>query len=332
MKLNYRYILLGIVLLIMLMSACREVETTTEVHPDGSCTRTVFVNEDSTEVAASYFPFPTDTSWSITQDTADQYLAEKWFARVSDLNDVLQPAADTLMQARITVQLEKHFRWFHTRYKYRETYRDYNPYQKVPVTDYLSPEDLRLYYLNEDTLDIEDKTDAWSKEAIFEEFYQPLLEAAGSLNDPELTAEMIQTGKPDLYNAILDLDDNELDIDRILESCAEAIDNSTILKLRSDMVPVVDKINRTQEFLIDIHWASYLNSVVMPGLILDTNAEIIEGNRVTWEFKGRHFLWRDQEMWVESRMVNRWAIWVSVIVFILFAGLMIVSVVYKRRG
>jgi hypothetical protein len=49
----------------------------------------------------------------------------------------------------------------------------------------------------------------------------------------------------------------------------------------------------------------------MPGLILDTNAPSVENNTVTWELKGRRFFWEDYEMRVESRTVNRWAIWLT---------------------
>jgi len=66
------------------------------------------------------------------------------------------PANDTTLQVIIQVKLDKRFRWFHTLFTYRETYKDHNPFKRVPISDYLSEEDLALYYINEDTLDIED--------------------------------------------------------------------------------------------------------------------------------------------------------------------------------
>ena len=53
---------------------------------------------------------------------------------------------------------------------------------------------------------------------------------------------------------------------------------------------------------------SYINKVIMPGIIMDTNAEQVEGNSVIWRVKAKQFLDVDYSMWVESRSVNRWAI------------------------
>ena len=66
----------------------------------------------------------------------------------------------------------------------------------------------------------------------------------------------------------------------------------------------------------------YTNEVIMPGLILDTNAKDVEGNSVQWKFDYNRFLWEDYTMWVESRVVNRWAmILTGILCMILVAGL-----------
>ena len=54
--------------------------------------------------------------------------------------------------------------------------------------------------------------------------------------------------------------------------------------------------------------AEYTNAVVMPGLILDTNAGEVKGTTVTWKFSADQFCLRDYDMWVESRVMNVWAV------------------------
>lgn len=72
------------------------------------------------------------------------------------------------------------------------------------------------------------------------------------------------------------------------------------------------------------------NVVEMPGLILDTNSEEVDGNRITWETGNAQYFVYDYEMWAESRMVNRWAVWVTGILFILIVAGLIVSFVRQR--
>ena len=325
-------VLIIIVVGVMLASGCREIETTTKIFPDGSCERTVAVNEDSTELVNCFFPIPRDSSWMFTQENSDEYIAMKKFKKVSDLNEELLPPNDTTLQVIIQVKLDKRFRWFHTLFTYRETYKDYNPFRRVPISDYLSEEDLALFYINDDTLDIENKTDAWSTETIFQELYQALLQGAKDIDDPELTPEQIQSKKESLFNNIMDLDYEEREVDKVLQACEESLKNPSVWKLKPKMTKVTDELKRKQDLMFETHFTDFTNSVIMPGLIIDTNAETIEGNKVTWDIAGRHFLWRDYEMWVESRVVNVWAIGVSVLVFLFMAVLMVMASLWKRRG
>ena len=50
----------------------------------------------------------------------------------------------------------------------------------------------------------------------------------------------------------------------------------------------------------------YVNTVVMPGTILDTNAGEVKGSSVVWRFSDDYLGMADYEMRVESRSVNVW--------------------------
>jgi hypothetical protein len=52
----------------------------------------------------------------------------------------------------------------------------------------------------------------------------------------------------------------------------------------------------------------YTNTVVMPGIVLDTNADEVKGTTVSWRFSANQFMLGDYTMWVESRVMNTWAV------------------------
>ena len=57
-----------ITIMLIWITGCKEITTTTTIHPDGSCDRIVEVEGDSSDVVDySYFPVPKGDSWTVTQ-------------------------------------------------------------------------------------------------------------------------------------------------------------------------------------------------------------------------------------------------------------------------
>ena len=128
------------------------------------------------------------------------------------------------------------------------------------------------------------------------------------------------------------MNDEDWEVIKVLQIFEKSLQNPSVWKLKPKMTGVVDELNRKQDLVFETHFTDLTNSVIMPGLIIATNAETIEGNRVTWDIAGRYFLWRDYEMWVESRVVNVWAIWVSIGLVLFIAALMVVASIRKRKS
>jgi len=128
------------------------------------------------------------------------------------------------------------------------------------------------------------------------------------------------------------VNDEDWEVNKVLQIFEKSLQNPSVWKLKPKMTGVVDELNRKQDLVFETHFTDLTNSVIMPGLIIATNAETIEGNRVTWDIAGRYFLWRDYEMWVESRVVNVWAIWVSIGLVLFIAALMVVASIRKRKS
>lgn len=337
MRFQFRNILWGMSIwtLILLAGCKREINTTTRVHPDGSFERTVTLRGDSSEVISGTFPVPSDSTWSIVKKNEGTegekkfvLTAEKTFRNARDLNAELKQKKDSVLQVQISIVLNKRFRWFNTFYAYREIYKASTPYLAVPISDYLTPKELELYCqmvdtLKKDTLGIEKKINEWGGSNIMENFYRVLFHEAEIIKDPALTPQTIAAKREDLFYAIrrdssLDLGKNE----RILQILEKVYKTKSVRKLSGAIERSAKEFIRNEEFLMRMESDSYTNQIIMPGIILDTNAQTVDGNKAVWKFTGRRFIWADYEMRVESRVVNRWAIYVSAgLLLLVFTGI-----------
>ncbi len=322
----------------LFLASCRDIHTTTQVLPDGSCIRTVeFMGmvEDESEIMNDIYPIPQDSSWTISYGDENHpgKSFQKKFRRVSDLNEELANKLDTLLHIRISVQLQKKFRWFNTYFKYQEVYHAADPFALVPISDFLSEEELELFYINEDTLDYNDRVEKWLAYSIVEDYFQQIKLVVDTLGHPDLSAEWLNSKKELLLEKI-----NEGEqIDQAIQSMVKILESmlgAPAVQLLSEHISRIDAdIMRKYEFLMNLGLnGGYTNQVIMPGLILDTNAEELEGNMVSWQISGNRFIWEDYSMWVESRVVNQWAMIVTGVVCIcLVVGLLLGSILRRRR-
>ncbi|HEX9934347.1 MAG TPA: hypothetical protein VGB38_04045, partial [bacterium] len=149
------------VLTLMSLAGCREITTTTQVRRDGSCIRTVSIRTGSTSVDSVFagpFTIPVDSTWTKSierEKTGDKkliYTAIKTFRSALDLARAYLRPEDGKLHVVIDIRLDRRFRWFNTFYTYQETIKASNPFISVPISDYLTADELALYYLKEDTL------------------------------------------------------------------------------------------------------------------------------------------------------------------------------------
>ncbi len=235
---------------------------------------------------------------------------------------------------------------------YREIYGDANPFKQIPISDYLSDDEINIlfadnddpkYFAGKDSLknaeikdEVEDKFEIWLGISVFEEFYQAFLQGTAQLGDSNLTQERILSKKDVLTKTVLadtisffEIDDENL-LDSLITICEYTFQTPGVWKLLGRGNDTFRELkNKLAAF--EIVWTEgYTNELLMPGLIVDTNAETVEGNKVVWEVEIGKFFLRDFEMWAESRIVNRWAVPVTaVIVVVICIGLVIT--VFRRR-
>ena len=342
MSMRWMTLLPCCVVLVLLTGCRRDIATTTQVRPDGSVERTVTVSGDSSAVLSGSFPVPRDTTWAITQTVGAEkkgerkftYTARKTFRTVSDLNADFGTIKDNVLQVHIFTTLDKRFRWFNTFYVYHEMYRASNPFRRVPISNYLDAKELELYCqmvdtLKKDTLGLEKKFNDWIERTVLEDFYQVLLHEAETIRDPILTPRMVSLHKDELFRALqndsIDLGNSE----KLLRFLETIFKTKSVRKMSSAVVRFEKEFENKQGFLSQMMDDRYTNQVVMPGTVLDTDAHTVEGSRAVWTFNGRRFLWTDFEMRVESRVVNRWAVYVTA-AFLLVVFARIAVLVLKR--
>jgi hypothetical protein len=174
----------------------------------------------------------------------------------------------------------------------------------------------------------------WLARSYFEELYQTLLQSARTTPVKGLDSTVVNGRKEALFSAFMAEDEkksnesfNPAQTMRFLE---KFYGNPGVGNWSAALEKTLKSMEKKQEFLVGLDSDSYVNRVVMPGLILDTNAASVEGGRVEWKLKSNRFYWEDYTMTVESRVVNRWAMWVTAAMLLAVLAALAVSLIKRK--
>ena len=340
----------GVVLLAV--PGCLEIETKTQVRRDESLARTVSFSGDSAEVPNACVILGIDSSWTQEGGRAEgkyTLTARREFATVQDMARALRGSPGT--SVTITPHLETRFSWFFTVYRYNETWSRLHQVNEVPLSDYISPGEVDMFFRHElrkepfptrgDSLALEDAGDRyteWDSRNWFEAYYKIFLEGVRELGDPALPVDSVERRKEDLFRALgaqfgtftdgkkgLDLDTMGIEFARVLRNPAA----SKAAERKSDAVA---SLSKQRAFVEDFAPFGYKVRTEMPGLITDTNAPSVNGNTVAWEgFEGLLYV-THYDMWVESRVVNWWAVGCVTFLLAIVTTLGIAGIIRGRRS
>ncbi len=317
------------ILLMIVTSGCLEVTVKKTVHSDGSSERVETVNANSTELPAAAFPIPTDSSWETGWTKRDGkekgylYNATKRFESPEALAREFSSTADDSTKLRIRPVIEKRFRWFYTYLTYKETYSVFCPFTLIPVSGVLSEDEIRRVIAGEKSDSLKKKLDEWQWRNMYEGFHLALLEGARRLGDPTLLPESVALRKEELLQVLLrDTTAND-DLDQALVLIGSFFRSNAVLKLRPELRTAWDAAEDMMKRAERAN-GDYTNIVVMPGMVLDTNAGEVKGTTVSWKFSAEQFMLRDYTMWVESRVMNIWAVILTGFIAIGLTGVLVV--------
>ncbi len=352
---------LAIVILFTVNSCIDFYEITTLVNIDGSIDRTIRVMaSDSSSVFKGNLkvPLPSDTCWKITmlwhkeipKDSASkkrfEYIAQKHFANVDELNRYLKVNNDTTTEIGVNVEFRKQFRWFYTYITYTETYKKSTPFGHYPIEDFLSDSDLTFFYDDNFTysrehdslihikdlkqIPILNHSDSLRKEELENQKLAPLSKfimknlIAEYIN---LTANEFLSTSPEKYNFILSRKDEILkqeEAEKSIESMFSRKDTpmfnwvDSMLNIKGNSLeklnPILSKdFNKKTSKMFDGLFPDekIKCSTIMPGLLLQTNADSISGNQTFWNINEKYFFAKDYQLVAKSRIVNNWTFFLS---------------------
>jgi len=344
-KRSHLFLLATFVLGALSVQGCLDIETTTHVNTDGTILRTVVIKGDSSEIYGDRLPLPLDSTWKREIEKPDSksfaLTATKLFEGPDEMNKSLKGTEGKTLGVR--VELGRHFQWFFTTFRYSETWLNFNPFRAIPITDFISQAEIDYWVRHEinkepfstkgDSLAMEDASnrfEKWDDANMFADYFDAFLEGVRRLNDPSLTAEYVAGLKDKLfeqsekYFRMKNMDTVTIILGRVLKS-------RNVKKAIALNMEAFQRLNEKRAFLEEITANTYLNNVVMPGLITGTNAPTLEANKASWKDYVKFAYFEDVDMWVESRVINWWAIIVTGVVVVALVVLFLVAILRRRR-
>ena len=336
--------------LLLSFEGCLEIDTTTEVHHDGSLTRTVVVAGDSTSIYRGDYTITIDTSWSRSirkvDDRKFELTATRMFPDAEALNTALRAKQGEALE--IQTELETSFLWFFTMYRYTETYKRYNRIDAVPYSDFFSSRELELFMRHEvekepfdsrgDSLALDDASDrfeGWVKRNAFEAYYALFKKGLLAIPGTAFTPPQIDARKDTVFAlAGKYFEDSKYyepkkiaPVEKVLERIFGTRNARAGLEA---MQPEFAQMKRHLEFQEEVGSNTYRVSVTMPGLVTSTNARSLEGNKATWQDFMPYCYMHDYELQIESRVINWWAIILTGAVIFVLAGVVFAGALRRR--
>jgi hypothetical protein len=337
-----RNLIFGLVILIMSLSACREITVRTTVNSDGSFTRIITVSGDSADAFKKELPYPVDASWAMTskKDTSSKgkfiVTYSKQYKNCEALKAEIGRDTSWLRQLVRPIEIRKRFGFFYSYIEYKEVYSAANKFTALPYKDHLTKEDLlwltRRHPVRSasDTLkmkDAENKTITYLVESASAELEKILVDGILKLGDPQLDAKSVRNFHNGIRSALRQW--NFQDAGSLIDSCRVWTGNKNIDHLKELQPSLLREFNRKSKFLENLlKMEEFHVEAEMPGLITGTNSSVLSGNRVSWDVFPMAFLLEDYTMVAESRVINVWAFIVSGMVLL---GLISLLVVKSRK-
>ncbi len=335
---------LGMAILPFLAGCPQKRTVTTKVNTDGSLLRTIgnfdqrkFEGIDSVR---RKLPVPVDTSWTL--ESIDDSTAVLWkkYENVEALNTDYAEDQSALSQCHRQVAFSKQFRWFFTFYKYSETYTGI--LTDIPLNHYLLEEEITaLKSPDSDTYfaaknltkaarsalsdNMDERLGFWLNDQMFAIAFDDILHIADSLQLITTPANNYQQVKDSVKHFLDNNDKNMVSFD--LENDTDfgelagiigkyiSMDSSANMLLQST-VKQMDLTSKYEDMIFFGLADDYHHHLIMPGQLMETNAEQVGGDTLKWDITFIKYIDSDYVIYAESRITNVWAYFVSALIVI----------------
>lgn len=360
-------------MLLLLAASCTKHNVTidTVINEDGSCSREYQIaledtgspssldfqkcNEfdDFTDSVSMSFDDSWNKSWSrkgedarhpfpakakSANDTIIAYASQK-FASIDAMNDCMPIIFDGKPFA-VQGQLTKAFKWFYTEYTYTETYSNVASSFSVPMTDYLTPEQVAYWTAGTPNLTagmsgaeacdllekIEAKNMEWVEINMLTEAYNVIAQYVDSLKGNPVTKEEFIAKRSDFVKQAAEKDIIWQEDNKWKNFFVEYFHTDAFLALMQDGSPCSKALERmtTAKFLNQFD-AEY--RLQMPGEIYDAGTGRIVDGIAVYRLSPARFYQNDYVITATSRVTNVWAYAILVLLIVVAIG----SFMYKKK-
>ncbi len=341
-----KYLNRTIIMLPLLMVACLEVKTTTRVNPDGSIHRRVQLKGSADDIETSNFNIPRHDldQWQVTLDSLGQetwlYKASRNFESVDDLNqsfklDVLEPG----VQIEASLELDEGF--FYRRYHYQEQIWADLPGPELPLEAYVSQSELEKFLTSETDSDeglidsvelarIENRLDDYLQSVIYQDFVGVLREAGRRSGNLEIVDEVIRENGDSLSEALglTNFYNENLVWKSIL---GEYLPGQLVDEIQAANKDGLMSFYQRWQFFEEVVMDDYEFSVELPGVIRETSASDVRGNRLTWDPEQIRVFFGGIHLSGSSSVVKPWSL-VFTGLLLLITLVVTVAGVIRQRG
>jgi hypothetical protein len=344
--------------LLPLLAGCPDRKSViTKVNSDGSCDRAVGyfkIDEyDGVDSVIHDLPVPVDSSWKLVPVNDTMAVLTRNFEDIAALNSLYQEDVSALGRARRSVGLNRDFRWFFTVYKYSERYTGIM--KDIPMTNYLSEQEFEAFMMDNSEdhplmagldekaqesllVNIEERVGYWFHDYLYTLAFDDIVQlgdSAGLLSKERNNLNEIKN----VIEQEIDEDEGQLirfDLDDQMEFSELALMIAEKLSLDSakstSLASLVSKAgldDKYEDELLFGFMEEYDHLVIMPGLVVETNAESIQTDTLFWNISMAKYLDRDYVIYAESRVTNSWAYIVSAVIVVL--AFMLPYFAYRRK-
>lgn len=362
------------IVLMILIASCQDSKQkmVTKINADGTCSRAFTANADTLfllgDTAKNPFPVKLDSSWKISwrysrlsgyTKESNQWPIKKWmsgkdidnkgnfieakamkeFNSVQDMNNHFRFSHSEWNNIKPHMELVKKFRWFFTYYDYKEVYPKYNPTKLVPVSKYLTNEEISMFFgdnpkfppsLNgseiKELLDgIDKKKEEWLAREVYEDYYALICKNLKLLKGFEIDSTTFMAHKDTVIKSI---DSSKDPGSQLVGKLDKHFKTDAFSRLEKEESVKLDSKDNIIGLMIKPFFAELSYALMMPGSLVETNSKDINGNVLTWKVDANRFFFTDYTIYAESRVVNLWSFIVSGL-FVIGVGL---SFFVRKKG
>lgn len=314
----------------------------TRIYPDGSCYRDIKNLTDSAYYAGDRknnpFPFKPDSSWSITvscdtfthaQDSINPLriryhaTALKEYTSVNDMAKTFYFDDDEWDSIVPLIDFQKKFQWFYTLYDFTETYPPVNQLKMVPISEYLNEEEVETWFgentsmykgkngveINDLLNNIENKVNAWYNRNYYEEIFNLYLKYFRYIKNLPVDSLSFAMAKDTIFKNnkryIESAEDPfEIEVDSLIE---KHFQRKLIFNTEDQVLNIMEDETQWMDEFMNYFTKRLEYGLSLPGKVTETDAHLISGDTLSWNFDAYRFFINDYSLAAKSRKPNYWA-------------------------